>query len=245
MLGPRSLRTVATTMGPMSSAPTTASSSLLIPRSGVKTKKTIARAGMFIVADPWTIAMAPARPALLWKAEETGTIHAEQRFMIGPAAAPLRVREKVPPDWNHLPAPAGNRKALRNSCYQEGEDHPNGHQAQVRNREGPPFCKEAGAGFPVDAESLEALHPRSCDGIEVLADNVQLGEAVQDEEKGQDYGKEENAGELFFFGSRWRTTISHLFVIIIPDGAHRWSAHKGQNGESTRFYCVFNDVWGS
>ena len=87
----------------------TASISRLSPSNGVKTKKTIASAGMFIVAEPWTMAMAPSMPALRWNAADTGTTHAEHRFITGPAAMPLTVRPNTPPDWKPAPRAAVKR----------------------------------------------------------------------------------------------------------------------------------------
>ena len=104
-----SARSVRATRGPRIMAPITASISRLSPSRGVKTKKTIASAGMFIVAEPCTMAMAPSMPALRWNAAETGTTHAEQRFITGPAAIPLAVRLRIPPDWKPTPRAAVNR----------------------------------------------------------------------------------------------------------------------------------------
>ena len=102
-------RTVFTIRGPMSSAPTTASTTLLAPSRGVNTKNTMASAGMFMVAEPCTIAIAPSTPTpFLRNAEETGTIQAEHRFMTGPVRAPLRVRLNIPPDGTSGPLPGGN-----------------------------------------------------------------------------------------------------------------------------------------
>ena len=60
-----SLRTVNTTRGPMVRAPNTANTTRLMPKSGVNTKNTMIKAGKFIVAEPCTMAIAPASPALL------------------------------------------------------------------------------------------------------------------------------------------------------------------------------------
>ena len=83
----------------------------LAPIIGVKTKKTIARAGMFIVAEPCTIAMAPSMPPPRRRnADETGTMHAEHRFITGPTSAPFIVRLNALPDSNLAPLPGGKRK---------------------------------------------------------------------------------------------------------------------------------------
>ena len=108
-------RSVSTTIGPSSSAPAIAMTMRLKPRRGVNTKKTIARAGMFIVAEPCTIAMAPSMPApRRWNADETGTMHAEHRFITGPIRAPLTVRLKALPDSKLRPLPDGKRNASAN-----------------------------------------------------------------------------------------------------------------------------------
>ena len=50
--------------------------------------------------EPWTMEMAPAiPPPLPRKAAETGTMHAEHRFITGPTARPLMVRLNRLPDW--------------------------------------------------------------------------------------------------------------------------------------------------
>tara|TARA_B100001750_G_C15155473_1_gene421720 strand:+ start:145 stop:537 length:393 start_codon:yes stop_codon:yes gene_type:complete len=86
--------------------------SRLVPKTGLNTKNTIARAGIFIVAELWTIDIAPAiPPPLLRKAEETGTIQAEHRFITGPAAIPLTVRLNRLPDSKFLPEPPGKINA--------------------------------------------------------------------------------------------------------------------------------------
>ena len=101
-----------TTRGPISSAPMRAMMSRLNPSMGVKTKKTMARAGIFMVADPCTMAMAPSiPPPLFWKAAETGVMHAEHRFITGPRARPCAVRLNTPPLENPVPLPGGNKKA--------------------------------------------------------------------------------------------------------------------------------------
>ena len=75
-----------------------------MPSKGVKIKNTMVSAGMFMVAAPCTIAIAPSiPPPLLRKADETGTIHAEQRFRTGPRAAPCTVRLNTPLDSTSLP----------------------------------------------------------------------------------------------------------------------------------------------
>ena len=105
----------------MSNAPITASSRRLSPSIGVKTKNTIARAGIFIVAELWTSAIAPSRPARLWKADETGNVvfRKTARNFNMPAATcgkvcVAEVEEIVPvgeldPDAIHLPGVFVNR----------------------------------------------------------------------------------------------------------------------------------------
>ena len=89
-----------------------AMTSRLAPSTGVNTKNTIASAGMLRVADPCTMAIAPSiPPPLRLKADDTGTMQAEQRFMTGPAARPLTVRLNRLPDSKDLPEPDGNRNA--------------------------------------------------------------------------------------------------------------------------------------
>ena len=65
----------------------------LTPSNGVKTMATITNEGMFRVADPCTMLMAPSIPTpVLRKVEDIGTMQAEHRFITGPMASPFRVR---------------------------------------------------------------------------------------------------------------------------------------------------------
>ena len=84
----------------------------LTPSNGVKTMATIIKEGMFSVADPCTMLMAPSIPTpVLRNVEDIGTMQAEHRFITGPMASPFRVRlnELFPVD---VPVPpAGKRKA--------------------------------------------------------------------------------------------------------------------------------------
>ena len=116
------------------------------------------------------MAMAPSMPPpLLWKAAETGTMQAEQRFITGPTASPFAVRLNTLPEEKPLPLPEGNRKRLRQSRDQEGEDHAYGDEPQVGHREYQPPVQEGGARLPLDAEPLEALHLRRGDGLKVTS----------------------------------------------------------------------------
>ena len=49
--------------------------------------------------------------ARLWKADETGTMHAEHRFIIPPAAAPCTVRRNTPAVGKPLPTDFENKNA--------------------------------------------------------------------------------------------------------------------------------------
>ena len=106
-----SRRTLITTIGPIISAPTIAKIRRLNPRMGLNTKNTIASAGIFSVVEPWTIATAPSMLARRWKADETGTMQAEHRFIIPPAAAPWTVRRNIPAVGRPLPTDFENRNA--------------------------------------------------------------------------------------------------------------------------------------
>ena len=93
---------------------------LLIPSSGANTRDAINNAGTLIVDDPCTRAIVPSIPAPLLLTEvDTGTMHAEHKFISGPRSAPLSVLPNNPPPDQGL-EPGGNkndstRDATRNA----------------------------------------------------------------------------------------------------------------------------------
>ena len=89
---PRFSPAIIATSGPISSPPITLTTMRLPPSIGVKTTSAIRMAGRFRVDEPWTMATVPPIPAPLpRKADVTGTMHAEQRFMTGPMPSPFNV----------------------------------------------------------------------------------------------------------------------------------------------------------
>jgi hypothetical protein len=62
-----------------------------------------------MVDDPCTNAIVPSMPApLLFTEVDTGTMHAEHKFINGPSSAPLSVRPNSPPPDQGL-EPGGNK----------------------------------------------------------------------------------------------------------------------------------------
>ena len=60
------------------------------PISGAKTMAAMIIAGRFSVDDPWAMASVASIPApLRRKADATGTMHAEHRFIAGPTRRPF------------------------------------------------------------------------------------------------------------------------------------------------------------
>ena len=95
-----------------------------MPSSGANTRDAINRAGTLIVEDPCTRAIVPSIPAPRSLIEvETGTMHAEQRFITGPSNAPLRVRPNGPPPDQGL-EPGGNKNDLTRDARRKAKVMP-------------------------------------------------------------------------------------------------------------------------